>query len=198
MNKYHKFTFIALCLISINTHSFFKNYTFGAGLLAENRAVQTEGSVDGREEGLSPKLFFRASVKDSIMTITDYEIEAGVSVPSDSQDSTISRLNYWLNFIVSKKLGLFEPQFGLGFYFTRLSIAGGTKSLQNGTTTAVFTVPEGSIVATNNVIILGFNHYPSYITGNQLTYLNFQTYFLNVEDSTESQTNFFLSLNYKI
>ena len=198
MNKYHTFILVLFTVLNLKTSAYFDNYTFGAGLFAENSAVQKEGSTDGTEESLGPKLFFRASFKEDLMQVADIEVEAGVSLPSDSQDSTVSKMNYWLNFLLSTRLGLFEPQAGFGFYFTRLSIAGGTKELQNGTTTAVFTVPEGAVVATNNVLILGLNHYPSYVTGNENTYFNFQINRLNAEDSVEAQTNFFLSLNYKI
>ncbi len=184
-----------LFLLSFSGQAFFKDIKVGVGTLSENIGeVQTEDVVDGSTNGFEFNPFINIKGQNTFFIGLDYDIELGVSIPRSSRDSAVSRLNYWSNFLVSKKIGLFRPEIGLGFFFTRLSMNGESQFLSNGNDSSVeFSTPSGAVVATNNVVILG-------LTFETLIDLSFngQINFLNIEDSEERSTNFFLSVNYSL
>ncbi len=191
---------VGITLLLNNSYAFYDDFSLGIGGYGELSAdIQKEDSVNSETEDFSADIFFKTSMHGSLVFGPDYEIQLGSSIPSSSQDSSVTKWNYWLNFLLGKRLGLFEPQVGFGFYFTRLSVDGSTKTLQNGNNpSTVFQTPEGAIVATNNVILASLNIYPGYFNGYKNLFLNIQMNFLNIEDSLERSQNIFLSLNYKL
>ena len=180
--------------------AYIDSFSLGIGAFAENLGdnIQKEGETSGSTEGLNPDIFFRGVVRGDLIIDATWEFEIGSSIPSSSQDSSVTKWNYWTNLFIQKRFSLFEPQLGLGFYFTRLSVDGSTKTLQNGSQpSTTFQTPEGAVVATNNVVIIGMNHYPTYLFDDGI-HLNIQLSFLNIEDSQESSKSLFLSMNYKL
>ena len=200
MKKHLYLIAVGITLLLNNSYAFYDNFSVGIGGHSElSSDVQKEGSADSETEDFSPEIFFKGSMHGSLIFGPDYEIQIGSSIPSSSQDTSVTKWNYWLNFLLGKKVSFIEPQIGFGFYFTRLSVDGSTKTLQNGNNPAtVFQTPEGAVVATNNVILTSLNVYPGALTGNDHFFVNIQVNFLNIEDSQERSQNIFLSLNYKL
>ncbi len=183
-----------LLLFSFNASAYFENVSFGLGTLSENIAeVQSEDSVDGSTNTLEFNPYFNMKTMSEFYFGLDYHLEAGITLPRSSRDEAVDRLNYWFNFLISKRVGILQPEFGLGFFFTRLSMDGEPQYLSNGNDSSVeFSTPSGAVVATNNVIILGLGIHT--ITQ---WYFNIQSVFLNIEDSQERSVNILMSVNYK-
>jgi hypothetical protein len=178
---------IGLCFQSM---AFYDKWTLGVGTISE-QIGQIQETIDGDKNGLDFVPFARLSTISEFILEHKLIAEIGSTLPRSSRDSDVTRMNYWLNFLMSKDLGFMRPQYGLGMYFTRISMDGTPQALSNGGVPTTFQTPNGSAVAGNFVVTLGTD-----IDFTQELFFNVQVMALNPEDNEERAFNIILSLNY--
>lgn len=178
---------IGLCF---NSMAFYNNWSLGVGTISE-QVGQIQETIDGEKNGFDFVPFARISFVSNFIFNHKFIGELGSTLPRESRDSAVTRMNYWLNFLMSKDLGFFRPQYGIGMYFTRISMDGTPQSLTNGGVPTTFQTPDGSAVAGNLVLTLGAD-----LDFTSDVFLNTQIMALNPEDSEERAFNIMLSLNY--
>lgn len=118
--------------------------------------------------------------------------EFGMSLPHKGADENTSRWNFHL---VSKFAYEFNESFalnaGLGLSWVRLSLDGGTQTLQNGNSVDEFPMPEGSSVSQNLIMTLGGS---GKFDPNWGASADFHIF--NIEDSESRAWSYIISVNY--
>ena len=169
----------------------FENISFGAGSFTEN-VGKVQVDIDGNTEKFDFNPFFRFTGQRDFYYNHKLLVEAGTSLPRGSRDSDVTRLNYWLSFLFKYNgNSFFKPHYGVGFFFTRLSMDGKPQQSYNANVATEYQTPDGAVYAGNNVVILGAD-----MDISKEYYFNIQAMALNVEDKVERSFNYFLSLNY--
>lgn len=184
---------ILLLGLCAQTMAFYKSWSLGVGALSESYGkIQTD--AQGNTNGLDFTPFFKVQSLSDFFLNHDLQLELATTLPRDSRDSAVNRMNYWFNALMSYDLDFIKIQYGPGMYFTRLSMDGTAQELPNGNSTKSFATPNGSTVAGNLVLSFALD---APIPTTDLTF-NSQAMILNPEDSDERAVNILLSLSYKM
>jgi hypothetical protein len=181
---------ILLCY-SINTYAFFTDWTFGVGSISESLG-QVQETTAGDTNGFDFTPFAKIQTTSPFILNHDFLFEAGTTLPRSSRDSDVTRMNYWVNFLMEYDFGIVKPHYGIGMYFTRLSMDGTPQALTNGGNNQTFATPNGSATSGNLTINLGIK---LDIPQSNID-LTGQVMILNTEDSEERSVNALISLNY--
>lgn len=84
--------------------------------------------------------------------------ELGIYVPETSRDKNISKLSYYLLAPFKMRFRNFFIHQGVGISYTKTSSKGGTQTLNNGTSTQDFPMPEVSSISSNIILSSGISY----------------------------------------
>jgi hypothetical protein len=177
---------------SLNSSAYYNWLSLGVGTFTE-QPNKIEESIGGETNSFEFNPYANLRFGFDGFLGHDTVLEVGLSTPRSSRDSAVTKINYWTSFLLQKNYTFFRPTYGVGFYFTRLSMDGAPQTLNNGGVSQEFQTPSSSSTALNNVLILG-----SDFLFDQNFYGALQVMVLNPEDSIERAINYFIALNFNL
>lgn len=125
-----------------------KDFYAGAGSL-----TQFVGRIQQDESGSTNSFEFNPylSIGTEFGLYKDFSFapEFSFSFPKSSRDSRISKMSYWAQLLAIYTWKDFKIKFGPGLIMNRISSDGGTQTLNNGTSTSDFPMPNGSSTSRN-------------------------------------------------
>jgi hypothetical protein len=147
------FPTILICFLSISIQAKstlfdIKDFYAGAGTL-----TQFVGRIQQDESGATNNFDFNPylAIGTEFGLYKDFSFapEFAFSFPKSSRDSQISKMSYWAQLFAIYTYSDFKLKFGPGLIMNRISADGGTQSLNNGTGTSDFPMPNGSSTSRN-------------------------------------------------
>ncbi len=117
--------------------------------------------------------------------------EAGLVKPGSGRDPRITKMNYFLLFSGAYNYMDWVFKLGAGLFYTRISSEGGTQSLNNGTTTTDFPMPDAAVVSQNIITTLGIEYYFHKEMSAKL-----EGHYFNLESSEGNALSYTLSVSY--
>ena len=138
----------------LSSNSFGYDVTFSLGNLCEYVGkIQTDDS--GSTNVCQFKPYLAASYDYSLSDSWLISPELGTTFPGHGRDEKISKLSFYTMLNSKYKFSQFHLVGGLGLFFTKISADGGTETLNNGSSTVEFSLPEKTIYTRNFVMNLG-------------------------------------------
>src|SRR5690606_37601562 len=132
-----------------------------------------------------------ASYRYEIAAEWSFIPEAGITLPESSEDETHTTTYTFINAPIAWHYKEWTFRAGPGFFFTRISGKGGTLTLQNGTSTDAFPIPNGSANTRNLTLNLG----AQYLIDQEWS-ARFDAAILKLIDSEKRAVNHVLTVNY--
>ena len=157
--KIYLYAILFIEFLLIPSTSWSKNFDFylGVGNLSQfSNKIQIDDQ--GKTSFLSFKPTFHAGIDYEIFSNISLIPELILTLPEKGRDPNISKWQYFALMSGGYKLSNWMFRFGFGFAMQRLSADGGTESLNNGTSTTSFPLPETSSVSQNFVTLLGVQY----------------------------------------
>jgi hypothetical protein len=117
------------------------------------RKIQTNENGDLNTFSFTPYLDYKLNFSlDEYLKNTFFNLELGTTLPKSDKDPNTSRIKFFslANFLYrpnSHFVGL-----GAGLFFTRISGNGGEETLNNGSTTSSFPLPDKAVISRNMIV----------------------------------------------
>ena len=128
------------------------NYTAMPGKVQIDERGDTNGLFD-----FGP--YILAGIEYQIFEDWSAFAEAGFVKPSSGQDPLVSKMTYFFLFSGAYNFMDWVFKLGTGLSMTRVSTDGGTQTLDNGTGTTDFPMPDAAVVSQNMVTTIGIEYY---------------------------------------
>ena len=117
--------------------------------------------------------------------------EACFVKPGSGRDPKITKMNYFFLFSGAYNFIDWVFKLGAGLSYTRISSEGGVQTLNNGTTTTDFPMPDAAVVSQNIITTLGVEYY-----FNQEISAKLEGHYFNLESSEGNALSYTLSVSY--
>jgi hypothetical protein len=165
-------------------------YSVGIGNITEHVGkIQTDESGSLNTISFNPLL--NASLHYRYDQNLSFSPEIGTTIPKSGTDSNIKHMSFYALFNTRYHYEDFFLSAGPGIYFSRVWGIGGTESLNNGTGTTAFPLPDTSSIARNTIVNLGTGYY---LKSNIHAELN--TFVFNLLSNDDRAFSWILNLSY--
>lgn len=181
-----------ILLITLTSFADYKSTSLGLGLLTE-QASKIEETPGGETNSFDATVYAKGQMAFSLYENFDFVFELGLSVPRGSRDSAVTKFNYWGNFLLQNSFQDFSLNYGVGLFYTVLTMDGSPQTLNNGGVEKEFQTPDSMSTSSNLTLNLGLNYAFS-----EDIYLSLDTSVLNPEDTIERAINYSFSISYEI
>ncbi len=117
------------------------------------RKIQTNENGDLNTISFNPYLDYKLNLSfEEYLKNTLFNLEFGATLPRSDKDANTSRMKFFslINFLYrpnSHFVGL-----GTGLFFTRISGNGGEETLNNGSGTSSFPLPDKTVISRNMIV----------------------------------------------
>jgi hypothetical protein len=168
------------------------NIHIGAGSFSEFMGeVQT--TVEGEKNSYEFKPYLVFGADGVIYKDLSFIPELVLTIPESGRDEHTSRFTFMTLASLGYHFHDFLFKLGTGFTFTRFSSDGGTETLNNGTSTDDFFLPEESSYTRNMLLTVGLQYFAFEEWSIQASGLLY-----NLTDSESSVWSSLISINYHI
>lgn len=186
-----------LVITNIAANDFaYKSFSLGVGIFTEEASKIEEDATTNEVNSFETNPFLKAVMTYQTPFEQNLLFEVGVSTFRESRDTMVTRINYWGNILLQNYFldETLSFNYGLGMFFTTLSMDGQTQTLNNGGVEKDFATPSGSSTASN----LTANAQANYYAFGPDFYLSLDVSILNIEDSMERAFNYFFAINFEL
>lgn len=151
--------------------------------------IQTDDSGSTNSFEFNPYLTAGASFH--LLNSLSFDPELSFDFPSSGDDGYIKTWTYWVQLPMAYRYKEFKFKFGPGFLFNKISAEGGAVTLNNGTSTSDFPLPNGSSTSRNLTVNLGvdWEFIDDFST-------RLEGWVINLSDSESRSFNYTLSFYY--